>query len=325
MGKLLFRSMAISLATFALAPQAAHAQAWVSDRGSLGLDLDYNFFTSSKVVTDTTFSFPNAGTTGHQLTLGAEYTPIDKLAVSASLPMVALKYTGMSYPHEPTGGSYDDGDYHSTLTDLRFGARYQILDEPLAIAPTLAFTIPLADYETIGNTVAGRGLKMAHLGLSAGYLIGIANYVHFAYEFTLAEKYDRVAETEAYSQNRSDLSFLAGRKMLDYRLDLHLGANFRKNHDGVNFSEIDMPGVLPDNAVMYHDAILAEQVFLVGAGVGYAISDTLSANLDVRIFIPALSQNTLNASIVAVGLSWSPQLGGSDASAAISADTDTEQ
>src|SRR5882757_7527864 len=72
----------------------AHAQAWVADKGALDLSLDYNFATSDKVVGDKNIEFPDAGTRTHQLTLGAEYVPIAKLAVNVALPLALLAYTG---------------------------------------------------------------------------------------------------------------------------------------------------------------------------------------------------------------------------------------
>lgn len=288
----------------ALGPSDAHAQAWVGDKGSLDLGLDYNFAKSDKVVADGDApDFEDAGTTTNQFTVSGEYVPMRNLAVSLQIPIVLLKYNGGLglYPHEPTGGSYDDGELHTTLTDLRFGARYQVLDEPLAIAPHIAASIPMADYETIGNTVAGRHLKMLHLGISFGYLIGDKTYTHLLYEFTLAEKYDANADTEAYSQNRSDLAFTIGRKFLDYKLDLHADMNMRRAHDGMNFSEF--PDVSAD-VQDYHDAVLRENVLLVGAGVGYQLSNSLAVNLSGRIFVTG--ENTQNASVLALGVAWSP-------------------
>lgn len=317
----------LSLAVIGSVHATASAQAWVPDQGQLGLSLDYNVSRSSKVVTNTTFSYPDAGTTGHQVTLGIEYIPIEKLAVTASLPFVMLKYNGSfnaagkaTFAH-PGGGSYDDGSYHSTLTDLRAGVRYQLLDDPIALAPLLAVTIPVSDYETIGNTVAGRHLKQIHAGLSAGYIIGIATYLHAQYEFTLSEKYDRTSaadamhETKNSSQNYSDVSFTVGTKVLDYKLDLHLAANTRIAHGGVSFGDLDpinveggvpRPSSLSLNQLLYHDAILKEDILLVGAGVGYAISPAVSVSLDARYFVEALSRNTQNASVIALGVEWSP-------------------
>lgn len=304
MGNRHIRSLAIAALAVTLSPLAAHAQAWVPDQGNLGLDLDYNFFTSSRVVTDTTENFEDAGTTGHQLSIGAEYTPIDKLSITATIPMVSLKYTGdqVMWAH-PGGGEYDDGDYHTTLTDFRAGVRYAVLEEPVALAPHLAFTVPMADYETVGNTVAGRGLMAAHLGLSVGKIFGYATYAHLSYEFTLSQKYDRTDETAEIGQNRSDMSLSVGHKLLDFKLDLHVAADFRLYHGGVTFSELEDGMLTPDQA-LYHDPLLKEQVLVVGAGGGYNLTDKLSATLDFRFFIEALSQNTLNASVIALGFSY---------------------
>jgi hypothetical protein len=280
----------------------AHAQAWVGDKGALDLSLDYNLAISDKVVADDGAVTPNAGTTTHQITLGAEYVPISRLAVTVALPLALLKYTGdkVAYPH-PGGGSYDDGSIHATLTDLRAGVRYQVLEEPVALSPHVAVSIPVADYETVGNSVAGRHLKALHLGLGIGRVFGAATYVHVLYEFSLVEKYDRTPETKTAGQNRSDLGVTIGHKLLDQRLDLHLDANARVTHGGVDFSKF---GMLSANEQMYHDAILHENIVLVGGGVGYALTDSLAASLSARLFLTG--DNTQNASVLALGVTWSP-------------------
>jgi hypothetical protein len=292
----------------------AHAQAWVGGKGSLDLGLDYNLGVSDKVVVDEPFdinndgvpddAFSDAGTTTHQITVGAEFVPVSRLAVNVALPIAFLKYTGdrTIFMH-PGGGSYDDGEMHTTLTDLRVGARYQVLEDPIALSPHLAVTIPVADYETIGNTVAGRHLKALHVGLGIGRVIGTSTYVHLLYEFSLVEKYDRTADTAQHGQNRSDLAFTIGHKLLGQRLDIHLDANLRATHGGINFSEF-AAGTLSADEGMYHDAILKEDILLAGAGVGYQISNSLSVTLAARLFVTG--SNTQNASVLAFGVGWSP-------------------
>jgi hypothetical protein len=297
-------AVASVLVTFGSTWSDAHAQAWVGDKGALDLSLDYNFATSDKVVVDSGPDATNAGTTTHQLTFGGEYVPVDHLAVSVALPFALLKYNGTipviaGYAH-PGGGSYDDGNTHATLTDLRVGARYQVLEEPFALSPHLAVSIPVADYETVGNTVAGRHLKALHVGLGIGRVIGEATYVHLLYEFSLVEKYDRTPTTEKYGQDRSDFAFTIGHKLLDQQLDLHLDANGRVTHGGVNFSEL-MPG---SDELLYHDPILAENILLVGGGAGYQLSNALAVSLSARLFVAG--KNTQNASVIAAGVTWSP-------------------
>jgi hypothetical protein len=291
------------LALFVSLESTAHAQAWVGYKGSLDADLDYNLGISDKVLGSGGLDFPDSGTTSHQITLGAEYVPIDKLAVNLSLPIVFLKYTGnkTAYAH-PGGGEYDDGDLHTTLTDLRAQVRYQILDGVVALAPHVGFTLPVADYETVGNTVAGRHLKALHLGLSVGRVVSdeIPLYLMARYEFSLVEKYDRIAATEKYGQNRSDVNFIVGYKLLEGKLDINAAINFRKTHGGLDFAEFAM--WTPDED-MFHDAILAEQILLIGGGLGYQLTEKLSASASVGVFVSG--ENTQNANVFALGLSWS--------------------
>jgi hypothetical protein len=179
-----------------------------------------------------------------------------------------------------------------------------VLEEPVALSPHLAVSIPLTDYETVGNTVAGRHLMALHLGLGVGRVIGEATYVHLLYEFSLVEKYDRTPETARHSQNRSDLAFTIGHKLLEQRLDINLGVNLRETHGGISFSQLE-GGALSGPEAEFHDAILDEDIILVGAGVGYQISNALAATLWGRLFVAG--ENTQNASVLALGFSWSPR------------------
>jgi hypothetical protein len=283
-------------------PSLAHAQAWVGEKSSLEASLNYNYGFSDKVI-GKDVEFPDTGTKSHQFTVNAGYVPIEKLGVDVALPFLAVKYTGDPVGAEhPGGGTYDDGSLHGTLTDLRFGARYQILGEPVAISPHLAFSIPLMSYETVGNAVAGRHLKEAHIGVSIGKIFMEAAYVHLMYEFSLAEKYDRTPDTEKFSQNHSDGSISAGYGLMDGKLDLNVGFDFRIHHDGLNWDDFAdwTPGEF-----LHHDPILKEQIFLVGAGVGYQVTDTVSASLAARFFVAG--SNTQNGSVIAVGVAWSPE------------------
>jgi hypothetical protein len=302
-------AVASVLVAFGSAWSDAHAQAWVGDKGALDLSLDYNLGISDKVIQDKGPDLVNAGTTAHQLTLGAEYVPVNHLAVNVALPLALLKYTGTlgMYPH-PGGGKYDDGNTHTTLTDLRAGVRYQVLDDPIALTPHIAVTIPVADYETVGNTVAGRHLKALHLGLGIGHVFGEATYVHLLYEFSVVEKYDRTPVTATIGQDRSDFAATIGHKLLDQRLDIHIDANGRITHGGVNFSDIMFAAPSTDPAhfdiAQYHDPLLAENIYLVGGGVGYQLNNALGVSLSAHLFVAGV--NTQNASVIAVGVTWSP-------------------
>ncbi len=281
---------------------SARAQAWVGPQGSLDLGLDYNFGKSDKVVGDAGLEFPNAGSTTHQETLSAEYVPLEHLAVGFSLPLVSLEYTGSKtlYPH-PGGGTYDDGSFHSTFTDLRAGARYQVLAEPLAISPIVEFSVPVQKYETVGNTVAGRHLNALHLGVALGKQFLDWGYVQAMYQYSIVQSFNRTPDTAKLNEDTSDGAFVVGYKLFDGRFDINLDANFHITHGGVDFSTL---GSIPATDQLYHDPILRENQFLVGGGIGYPVTNSLIIAAKYMFFVSGV--NTQNASVLGIGLTYSP-------------------
>lgn len=290
-------------ATFGSVEEAA-AQAWVDEPGALAAGLDYIYAPSNDIIETNGEQFDDLPIVAHGVTLSAEYVPFEKFAVTAQLPMLMVKYDGMPSPSFPPHGSYDDGNLHTTLTDFRLNARYNLLREPYVyFTPHLGFSIPVADYETVGFATAGRGLKQLHIGASLARTLTPSvpeAYFHASFEFTFGERYDVTPVTESFGQNRSDTSLQIGYLLLEGRLNIHAGGNLRLAHgNGLNFLDLAM---LPPDAFNYHDPLLREQFLLVGGGAGYAITDKLSATLQARFF--AWGENTRNAHVFGLGLSW---------------------
>src|SRR5262249_31660586 len=120
------------------------------------------------------------------------------------------------------------------------------------------------------------------------------------YIFALTAKYDRTPDTAKFGQNTSTADFTVAYTFLDDRLNVNLDANLHINHDGIDFSKF---ATYAPTVQLYHDAVLREQVLLVGPGVGYQITDTLDLNVTARFF--AWGINTINASVYGVSLRWS--------------------
>jgi hypothetical protein len=281
--------------------ELAHAQAWVEPKGNLNFSFDYSYATATELVENSDISVPNVDDEHHAFVLGAQYVPIDRLALQLAVPIYMLKYKGQVV-HVPTPGQWDDGKYHTTLQDLRFGARYALIEELVALAPHVAISIPMADYAVIGNTTAGRGLKQLHVGASVGRTLEPllpTLYLHGQYEFSLVEKYDATPETEEVGQNRSDLSFQMGYLFLDGDLDVNVAALIRIPHGGINFVDWAM---LSEAEQLHHDPLLRERFFSVGGGAGYYITDDLKVSALARFFVSG--ENTLNTNQFSIGVSW---------------------
>jgi hypothetical protein len=253
------------------------------------------------VVIDPDLDVPDRPTRNHIFTLGASYVPIEKLALDIALPFALIKYSGDA-PHGPPG-EWDDGEFHATLTDLRFGGRYQLLDEPyVAFSPHLAFSIPVMDYETIGFATGGRHLKTVHIGGSVGRTFApyVENlYFTGSYEFSLSEKYDETPATEKIKQKRSDIAFELGYFFLEGKLGVNLAMNWRMQHGGLSFEEF--VGLNPE-LVLNHDPLLDEDFLFLGGGVSYAINDRFTVTAVVRQFIRGY--NTRDQDLYGLNFTW---------------------
>lgn len=140
------------------------AQAWLPSAGSGDVGVAYtDTFDTKHYLFDG--SEVDAGHIRYySYGLAGEYSPTDRLMLNASVPVVRSIYMG-AFPH-PT--SVDDGTYHTTYTDLRTEVHYQLLLNPVALAPYIAYVVPLHHYETLGHAAPGRGLHETWLGTGVG-------------------------------------------------------------------------------------------------------------------------------------------------------------
>lgn len=296
----------IALSLVGLSSRTAFAQAWVGTGGGLSVALDYSYGSSGQIIEEEVagelIAIDNAPIKNHTVALSAEYTPIDKLAIQATVPVVTSAFTGTDFSRLPPHGRYDDGNYHSTLQDLRLVARYMVLDNPLAISPHLGVSVPMVDYETVGFAAAGRGLKQLHMGASLGkfFTSGIPNlYLHGTYEFSLVERFETgFALTEEFGQNKSDIKALVGYFITD-KLDVNIAADMRISHGGLRF--IDFDDSEPEVQV-FHDSLLAEDFLLLGAGVSYQVTEALRLSAFFRWW--AGGENTRDADVLGASVGW---------------------
>ncbi|CAN5339375.1 hypothetical protein BH11MYX1_BH11MYX1_32450 [soil metagenome] len=304
---------AVSIAVLSAFGGSARAQgAWVNDPKSLTANLQYQYVPSSSVVLSPTESQNDRPTVNHLVTLGLEYVLVENLALNLEVPFAAIKYSGdpVHAQHLPKG-KWDDGKFHYTPEDLRFGVRYQVLDEPiLAVTPYAAVSLPMTNYETIGFATGGRNLRAAHFGVAFGrtftpYLPRL--FFQAGYELTLAQSFDANADTKKIGQSRSDVDATVGYAFLDGDLVVDLAANFRAQHDGVEFTDFpkknaDGTPKVPFDDQLFHDAILKEQYTFFGGDVSYALTTKFSVDLSVRFFYQGY--NTRDQSLYGLNFSW---------------------
>jgi hypothetical protein len=254
----------------ALVPAAVSAQAWLPDKGSFNTTFVFND------VLNREHWLPNGDTldVGHTRSqtyaLLANYGVTDKLMVSASLPYVVTQYWGPPSHGGRPGFNVDNGDEHGSFTDLRVGVHYQVLEQPFAFAPYVAYVMPVSDYYVRGHAAQGRGLHEVVLGFNVGKSLGEwlpGTYAQMRYSYGFVE------ELQGVKHDRSNLNLEIG-TFFTPRWNLSLYGSWQFAHGG-----IDVP-VPPSNPYFRnHDALAADEFFNAGLGTGFAVTPQLTAFL----------------------------------------------
>ena len=216
-----------------LAPVVAPAQAWLPDKGAFNSTFIFND------VLNKEHWLPNGDTVdvGHTRSqtyaLLANYGVTDKVMVSASLPYIITKFWDErgrpSHGGQP-GFDVDDGDEHGAFTDLRVGVHYQLLEQPFALAPFIAYVTPVSDYYTRGHAAQGRGLDEVIVGFGAGKSLDPwlrRTYAQMRYSYGFVE------EVQDLKHDRSNLNVELG-TFLTSRWNVSLYGAWQWAHGGID-------------------------------------------------------------------------------------------
>jgi hypothetical protein len=245
------------------AAQATSAQAWLPAKGTFGLSLTfsdelnlYHYLPDGEEV--------DAGhTRSDALGLSLGYSPTDRLLLTASIPYVMTRYWG----DRPHPGEVDNGDEHRSWTDLRVAAHYQLLREPFALAPYIAFVTPVSDYPTLGHAAPGRGLNETWLGFGIGKSLAQwipRTYVQGRYNYAFVEEVADIAH------DNSNVDLEIGH-FINRQWSVRALCFMRFAHGGV---DVPMPRSNP--LFPYHDQLAATSFTNLGVGASYSPTQNLS-------------------------------------------------
>jgi hypothetical protein len=254
-----------------LSPVVASAQAWLPDKGALNTTFIFND------VLNKEHWFPNGDTVdvGHTpsqtYALLANYGVTDRITVSGVLPYVITKFMGPQLSHGGLPGfDVDDGDEHGALTDLRVGLHYQLLERPFALAPYVAYVIPLSSYYTRGHAAQGRHLEELILGFSAGK--SLDPWVPRSYA-QLRFSYAFVEELQDVSHDRTNVNLELG-TFITSRWNVSLYGAWQWTQGGI---EVPVPPTNP--YFLHHDQLSEDEFFNAGIGTGFALTPEITAFL----------------------------------------------
>ena len=270
------RALAGTVAVAALlSPGLATAQAWLPDKGEFNTSLaisdvlNTEHYTSSERPPE----IPDTVDVGHTRSTTyaflASYGLTDRVMLSAVLPYVETKYWGPASHMGAPGLHADDGDTHGFLTDLRVGVHYQLLKDPVALAPFIAYVVPTNNnYYVQGHAAQGRGLEELLVGFGLGK--SFDEWVPRTYG-QMKYTYGFVEQVAGISHDRANLSLELG-GFVTPRWSLAAYGWWQWTCGGI---ETPVPSF--DPLFPYHDRLANDDYFNIGFGTGWSFTPTVTA------------------------------------------------
>ncbi len=252
-------------------PVSGFGQAWVPEKGAGSLSISYqNLFIRNHL--DSQGRRLNRGHIwADGMSQDFEYGLTHKIALNLSLPYITAKYKG-AFPHLNQGNT-DDGNYHGTFQDFRFGLRYKLRMRPLVITPFVEELIPSHSYEIFAHTAVGLGLREFRVGTNLGRRLDpILPKAYFQTQYSYAV----VKSIFDIRPNRSRVNSEFG-YFLTKRLSLSALESLQITHSGLRFPE-DFPKAIqtPTNPIWHHHDQLSKENFLnLGLGGSFSVTESV--------------------------------------------------
>jgi hypothetical protein len=260
----------IALATCALAPELAKAQAWLAPRGETTLAWTFEASEFHGHLLSNGERAAVGATASRSLLFEIDHSFSDHFAVRLGVPYVAVRN---GHDPSPVAGhtGLDDGRYHATLQDFRIALRYNLLQEPLVVTPFVRGIVPSHHYETQAEAAPGRDLLQGIVGIDVGrVLISRAAdfYIHAELSYAFVEK------SEGISTNRTDGSLAIG-WFATPELVLSALGSFQETHGGITIDQV-LSGEISHEQFEGHDRLLDDDNHRAGVSVSYQITPSWS-------------------------------------------------
>jgi hypothetical protein len=269
-------------------------QAWVPAKGEGEVSVTYqNLYTHDHFNGDG--GRFNAGRIRLQgLVQTVDFGITDKLAVTSTLPAFVGKYNG-ALPHKVP---IDNGNYHGSLQNFSFMARYMAVERHVVLTPFVAFATPVWGYEHFAHSAIGMQMNELSLGFNAARRLDphLPNgYVQLRYAYVATEKILN------FRPNKSRVDTEFG-YFLTPRLAVRALASSQVTHSGLDFPK-DFPsrtGVLWS----HHDQISAVSYLTLGGGISFSATKSMDVFAAAATAVWGLNGHALNTGL-SFGASWS--------------------
>lgn len=290
-------ALVLLVAAAAAAPRPAEAQAWGPGRGEASLYVGYTNTFNRYHYDDAGTQVDRGQTRSQVVAADLVYGLTDRFALRVGIPWVATRYRG-AFPHRTPGHELiDDGNTHSTLTDLHLEVRYMAVEGPFVVTPFLLGARPVTAYEQHGHSAFGRQLDTATFGVNLGYRpekILPNAYVQARYGFTLAEKVGGV------SHNSSTVDGQVG-YFVTPAMSARVGVHWVVGHGGLAVT----PALNARHPLwQFHDQIMDEHTTDLSAGLSFSIGPSLDLHAGAVRTLAGRNGHKIEHAF-SIGASWS--------------------
>lgn len=241
------------------------AQAWTPPAGVGSITFVVQRIDNTGHLLNDGSLLPDGKSTDASIYVEAEYAMTDRFSVSVGLPYVFAKYKG---PGE-TPFNFLPVDkcfcWHSGWQDVGATVRYNVIDGPFALTPSVSAGVPSRDYNYRGEAVVGRHLTEVRLGVDAGRRLDMISRnlsIQGRYSYAIVE---RVLDVP---NNRSNAGVEAN-FLITRRLSARAFASWQRTHGGLRFpAEV----VTSNERIVQHDRLLRDNYWHLGGGASYSFS-----------------------------------------------------
>lgn len=235
-------------------------------RGEMALTYQYQ---RAQDLVSEDFVIGSAPITTHLIDFAVSYRVKDRWTVNAGLPVISREWKGGPshnplniVPPQYDSEFVDDNHFHTFLQDLRLGAGYLLLAEPVSLEVHLEYGIPASDYPFFAASAVGRNLQTIEVGATASYRPPFLPWF-----FSMRTGYVMTDKVLGVDTNAVRVTADATRFMNE-RIALNVFIT-SKNGKGIT------PPLAPSNTELWyrHDQIIRHNYINLGIGVNWALGD----------------------------------------------------
>ena len=276
-------------------PASVSAQAWVPARGEGSVSILFQDLFVENHLTAIGDKQALGEIHSNSLIADVSYGLTDRLALTLAVPYIRTRYSGRA--RHP--GAMDDGTPHSAFQDVRFGARFNVLDGPVTITPFVGTSVPSHSYEYFAHAAYGPRVRELEVGAYVGRIVPVGPrpaFVQARYAYGFLE------EIAGIERNRSSLDVEVGYFFSPRVRAFVMGAG-QKTHGGV-----DLPNAgwraMPVDLQEHHDRISRVDILDFGAGVQYSVTRSVEIFGSFMRTTAGENAHALSRGLT-VGASWS--------------------